>query len=751
MIFFKTFIYIGGMNLDMNKKLTTFLLFSFIFCLGFSRGYSATFILDSSFGDIDDFFWQSTDEYSPYLTYTNVYDDGNGDCTDLRSCYADDTNSGSPDHSWVKTNIFNDPSLATPSEFTNWEGKISDVDYTTFLIYYNSSNSKYAVVNQIGTTLNVWDDLTLQNKTCITDPTPTTYLANDYYLYIDSGDYTNYRANCMYYFNNSEISIFLINNSATQLGGHGVKSHWAFLVSHDGNTPGEIGVFGIRTESSGSGTYTEAQAYLRMTNNTDYSSQATFGGDSPTFKEMETMNYKFLGFRIYQLSASTPGEIRIFPRGSNYGLNNYRSVSLPLCEDIFYGNTQTDFYNDGSYWYRECSGYVPDPEAVSCECEKACLVLDNDYEYYSGTCASGSIISTGYETSASCQILYQYNYPFIVPVSNYTMYVNETGYDYITWRDVNYTDQLPVPLVVDYIYTQYIGYANATEDDIWIRADIEGGVGYGLADYGVLYGSASPCVHLDYGDVVGIFAFNETSGNLFEVPESAYWFPSTQRYANAYYKVKAYPSYSDCVAETNPLLNTNITDKELEINYQYRVISEYGTGCAEYEDSCIPICEEGYTYDPEDIICVGLSCFAFGEETYVCGDGTCDWDLGETDDNCAEDCEAVITPDEVGGQIGVPIATAMQIIYDVFETGFGWDEIITRAVLWTMVSIIMSVFVMYFLGRFGVQDGKIALGTFLAMYMLGGLTGWLPLWIVFVFIVIAGMLFIRQFQSFVGG
>jgi hypothetical protein len=289
-----------------------------------------------------------------------------GDCPDLTSCYIDDTNSGSTDLAWLQTNVFHDAGIALA--FTAWIDKeVINGEYNYLGVFYNSSNGKYLLLNQRGTTIDYWNDLTLSNYTYGIPGVQSSWVTNDFYVEIRPMNSIScvanplyFAENYMFYFNNSDISLFLTNISACQIGSHAVHSSVATIISHANQNQGELGLVAHRTISAGQGSFTPGTIRIISTNDTNYADgndyQELVGGTFEDFISYSTGNRRFMGVENYAVAASTVSWIRIYPRGTNLGKENYHSDDdFPYCYDINSDYLeQTDVSRSASTWTRHC-------------------------------------------------------------------------------------------------------------------------------------------------------------------------------------------------------------------------------------------------------------------------------------------------------------------------------------------------------------------------------------------------------------
>jgi len=739
---------------------------AFLFALCLNSVQGAVFYINSTAGTVDDTFWNDIDEYSIYLEYENPYAIT---CPDLRICYLDDTNSGGVDDDFL-INFFlgNDTDYQKfdqyPASGFDLNSKhIAGGNYYLTAVYNNTATGKFAVIVQRGTVWKVYEDLDFVDSQHLS----TYFLSSDsattdkYVFELQKGSIgTNVTT---YELSNGDADILLLmiqrdilNVYANQLI---INEHYA------------VNEFGEFSYIQFNGTVPSFK--ILGTNLTDWSSYGDVYNagavSSPyVYDELTSDSYSYHGIQV-QYPTSDYFRILYRPQSVNNDVidGNYRSVALPTCEDIFITNTQTDFYLDSGYWYRKCFGTVPEEGQETCSCELPCIQIGSNYNIASGTCRDLPILDIYDEGSAYCQILEQYDYPYIVPESNYTFTVAEAGVDYVPWRNVNYTSgNLPVRYVVDYVKVNFSGTFNSTQDNLWVNPYIVAGFGHdlGVNDAEFLKeGGSDSCINVDTGEYTTVYATFEpdtvlqcssylegiqcnTETTIFPyTPELGYYSEHSLKYANLYYNPKAYLTYQDCLDDTNSLDSSNLTDKSTVIQYEYAYMSVYGTGgCDIYASSCEPVCDdEDLVYEPDDIVCVGLSCYAVAHSTCN-NDGTCDTPY-ESLSTCPADCT---TP--TGTEIVDSSADAVKGIVDggisFISQVLGIDIPVGMAVLWLILTVIVGTGVMLSGGH--MMGGVL---TYLIMMMMGTMTGWLPIWIGIVFTIIAGVLFAKTLSDFIRG
>ena len=758
----------------LNKHFLMLMSVLFLLPLLFSSAHAVTFYLNSTQATVNDTLWNSTDEYSPYLDYENPYI--SYVCSDLRECYIDDTNSGSINDGNINENIF-DRTSGYSVLLGDWAYKHTyGNQYYLFRLYNDTDSGDYDAVLQRGTTVDVWEDLEIIHDIIEFTADGENTTIDDFYVKYEKGSGNLGRVRLT--LGNDEVTIFLLQLQSTM--------QVPVVVTHRQN--GEMGLWSVGDRTSPT-VYT---MFYKTTNSlTDFSdiSRTDLTNSSTEQKVYDYLwdeSETWIGFGIeYLIGGSNWGNITVVPK---YPLNkdNYHSVSLPYCSEIFVGNVQTDFYKSTD-WYRKCSGLVVQPNETVCSCDLDCT----SYAYSGGEhnkSVGGSLIASSWVSASAYASIFNrgdghgYIFPAGADLSDIR---NIRIWGELEFTSLNATEKFAiqgifgigssigsfatpfalVPSAQESAYSEfpvefhcYTGIHNITdrayitltgmtlqwyEDNV--IGEFGGGGGTGGGGAGANGGGCTiPCTEgrcaIDCLVVDSLYITDGYYGGYFNPL-------TTNAYINIQYDFSAVPTGFDCSVDTPYFpypFPINSTQKELNIYASWENTTEQTITCTDYEDSCLPECPEGYEYDEEDVVCVGLSCYVVPEPTFECGNDICEWDLGEDEDNCPEDCEGEVVPPVIIDEIGTALANLLQLYFDFMEIGLGWDEGMTKGFTWMIASIIAVVI--------ATISGGALVGAlvFLGFMLLGTMVIWLPLWVGIVFIVLASLLIAKTVTDWVG-
>jgi hypothetical protein len=178
---------------------------------------------------------------------------------------------------------------------------------------------------------------------------------------------------------------------------------------------------------------------------------------------------------------------------------------------------------------------------------------------------------------------------------------------------------------------------------------------------------------------------------------------------------------------------TNVTSGTYHsyITVLYDNITGFNTTCIQYEPICYPVLPENYTYNPEDIVCVGLSCFVLALPECD-NDGTCDFSAGETLANCPADCTGVTPPVEnIIEDTVSSISYFISLFVGSISTVLGTETVNVKGLVWFIITLVIVVIAAVKAG------GLVGTLAFLGFMLIGVLVGWMPFWIGLVFILLA--------------
>ena len=743
-----------------------------LFLLGLGSVKASTFYLNSTQATVNDTFWNSGDEYAPYLTYTNPYAQI---CSDLRSCYIDDTNSGTiVNMNFLKATFFNNDTNLQPFSVAGGCANVYNsakykyvrngtVNYYLVAIFNDTSKANsYRAVVQRGTVVDIYNNLTLLDELSLFTNSGCVTSEDSWNIYAVCKGAGNEASRFAYFSNNFMDLLVTCDEGYPSF----VYTTQFSVISH--LKVNEIGYSFLAQGSSG---------YVFGSNNTDFTSRVLEknGGDAyGTEILIRTPETYFILEPAGNLSA-TGGyvEIQLKPTVSRVATlaGNYRSVALPLCSDIAVGNTQTLMYYQNGYWIRSCQGVVPTPTMEQFTCNLKCTGYSNTYTTYNKTIISSPIGSSAlsYSTHAS---LFNRN--------DYFNYIFDSGtdltnvkdlrvYTYIEFESYNESQRFGVygasGLSTSAGTSSFIAYLGASGTG-------GGGIGGGGAgadgsvSYNIpLYTRISPVDELDRG-AVKCFAGQEnvteyTVDNLitrtyFSVFQPMYgsggitYYPfSDNYYINTWWKFSDIPFGTDCNA-INPdyfpySTPVNSSTKHIYAVATWRNVSAYNTSCTQYEPVCTPVVPEGYTYNASDIICVGQHCYVYAQPIVpVCNNDTI-CDSGETYLNCPSDCKTPTSNDAFSAGIS-SLATLVSGVLMSMGVQFGIGYAGAKFSIWSVVIIIGMIVA-------GSASGNIMVGAVsgLIFMLLGVVVGWIPVWVGIILIVLTALLIGRTFSEWMRG
>lgn len=732
----------------MNKKVMLFIL-PLLSLLLLSTSYGATFLINNTESGAWDYVYNSTDEYGIYLEYLNPY---GVECDDLRECFIDDSNSPSgfeeqPDYDFLIDNFFEGDTNIVPvwlnASFKHSGYTIDSQPTYVLNAYFNdTSNSDYYALVQKGT---VWDkyklDLvnwtTLRGNLLTAGNCPTTFSkcntvaeTDDYEIFSYRGSITpsgnfNYT---VWYLNGTEedVAIFVyevyddIDTPTYDLRNSGsyITTHYQ-KFEHDT----EISFLDARTKGG-----VVSYAYSSSTNFVPLITTST--GYWNSYFDHNT--YWFKGLGIPYNSGSGDTGFFIMPKLQIGVEGNYRSVGLPTCEDIYIGNVQTNFYwNEVDSWFRECSGSVPAVNTTELSCELSCLAYEDIYAWDNKT-ISGTLI----DTSAT-----QYT-------THISLLNRADGYAYV------WDSETPLSQIGDVRIYSYLDFEsnNATQTfsiEGWNKMGTVPNTFTSVNPYSVFErtcfnGVQNVTAYATWGyfnyvlneDIAGSYTDLEYYNTEFSID----WL-ALNGYYNVYYDFTK--ATSECATDLNQPIDT-LGNKEIiyYVEWENTTVSE--TVCSDYEAICYPVEDEGYFYDNESIVCVGLSCYVVSEP--ICNyNAICEIDRGESNANCPADCLTETIPEVV------------DTITETIEEGFGYlgtilgtDSVGAKALIWFVISLVVAVAlggVLAVKGASGSGAGLMAVVTLLGMILIGTLIAWLPAWFGILFIVLAGLMLVFAFRS----
>ena len=695
--------------------------------LGFS--YGSVFYLNTS--QPYDVQYNDTDSYSAWLDYLNPYSIGT--CDDLRECYIDDSNVISPfDHNFVTDNFFADNPNLVPiySNFTNKESKQQlnpdGVPYTRFAVafYNDTSDGLIDVIVQRGTVWETYEDLTVHNDTYIVDTVGWFNQSSIGYYDILDNSFYKVMAYDLYTAGNVTApmairSIFLKNDEVTiilfQYDENGEKvDSTALIVNHYDQYEFGYSLIGNTT--------TADLAQISSTSGTDYhgtldSLLQFLSNQYQQTNLVQHLTHKFHGLYLDISNPLTRNAFVVMPK-IQYKPETFKSVSLPSCEDIATGNRQTDLsYNaTTTQWRRTCEGVVPTPETYTCDLE--CLEYGDSYIWNSKEVASSLIPSSAVQYNTHISIFDRGDgYGFIFPsgtdpadigqlrIFSYlemeSIYENETysikGYAQLGNSYGSLTHVQP------YSYfdrTCYYGLQNVTAPHIW----------------GYFGGVLDENIAQTYTDV--------TNDDIY------YWVDWID--INAYYTAQFDITQTDagCVNDIWIPVTTS-TSKKIYVRAEWENVTEVGSYCTTYESVCYPEVPDGYTYDQDDVICVGISCYV--ESGLECDiDGYCNSPF-ETTTSCPDDC-VIPTPEEISDTID-------NILGDL-GASIGTDAVGMKFIIWTIISLALSMLLSIAIAKAGAGSGAgIAFIISMILWILiGSVITWIPIWIGIVFVILAGFM-----------
>jgi hypothetical protein len=716
--------------------------------LSFVTANASTFYINSTQANVNDTFWNSGDEYAPYLSYTNPYAQI---CSDLRECYIDDTNSGS----MVNTNLlretfFNNDTNLQPATFGygTYSQKLTN---STKRVYYRGNESYYyliAIFNdtsqpnlykaivQRGTVVDIYENLTFRSQYVFSrSSSGCATMEDDWNIYAvcySGGAVITYS---FFYLSSGQIDLFITMRSISGTAVFDVVSH---LKANELSVSSFSAVYGSAYDLAVFGSnMTDFSGAVHLNNVSFYN------GTELLIKVPEKYFVLNPDGAWYGYPLHGNDEIRLKPTFSRIATlaGNYRSVALPTCSDIAEGNTQTLLYYQNGYWIRSCEGVVPTPEMEQFTCNLECSQMgwNNTYIEQNKTLGMGILGGSSLSYSSHASIFNRADsYPYIFDTgANIGNIYDLRIYTYIEFETYNDTQRFgvygvsglsPVSGTSSYIV------CDSTTNECNIP----------------LYTRATPVQSLDDGNIrcyLGSMNFTEyTINNLMTksyskiyepmVSGSSYYYPFTENwYINTWWRFSDVPLGVDC--DTLPLSSfpyltpINSSTKHIYTIATWRNVTGYYPVCVQYESVCTPVVPPDYTYNPEDIICVGQHCYVYAQPTCD-NDGTCDFSVGENVTNCPADCTGVTPPVEniIGGAVN-SFGYFISLFVGSISTVLGTETVNVKGLVWFIITLVIVVLAAVKAG------GLVGTLAFLGFMLIGVLVGWMPFWIGLVFILLA--------------
>lgn len=761
-------------------------------------GHCSTFVLNSTQALVNDSYWNAGDEYSPYLDYNNPFYEEF--CPDLRDCYIDDTNTGAVDDNiaWIRTNILGKSLLGI-----SWT--VSDAglgtrivgDKTTiggeryfFRVYNDTVDGNYDILFQRGTVVDYWDNATLigqGNENGISPPscssaTSMTSNTADYFFNITRCGISATIYDTIYIFEAEDGTIIMtarIGHSSSNGGWqHAQFGSVVSIYPHKENF--ELGHYSYYFDQYAyhSSNFAHAHDYyydgMIGTNLTSYLDYTIYTTDTDSYS-IAFINYhtfsdadwnllvhspsKFLG-TSYRVEQSNDGKISLafFPKADD---DSYRSVALPLCDDIYEGNTQTSFYFSNPYWYRQCSGLAPLVNQTYANCTLTCTEYANTYTTQSKECYAPYIDASYTAYGGWCSVFdrgdgYGYIFESGADVSDIQ---NLRVSSWISFNSTNTTEKFAIVgklglgstpnsflMIYDYNTNDYwspafVDINTVTWQDYYVLPNPEPMCYLGslnISEYAMIPDKTRAYILVEDGS-------RTVAHGLFGDYYNYYYPIADNYYISAYYKYYEIPSSTNCDTltwDSNTGVPIDSGAKRFHILATWDNVTAYNTSCTTYEEICVPSTEEGYYIDEDEIICVGLSCFAPQYE--ICNlDGICD-EPYETSVNCPADCP-VPTGSEIVSGSAEAVSSVLNGVISFFSEAMGIDDSAVKGMLWLGITIVVGALM---IGVGGFMGGAL---TYLAMMLIGTLIGWMPLWIGIVFIIMAGFVVAKTISDFVRG
>ena len=716
------------MKMGVSVRLLLSLLIAFPLLI--SAGHCAVFYLNSTVATANDTFWNDTDEYSLYLDYLNPYAQ---DYDDLRTDFLDDTDFGTaPDSTFLLDNFLTG-NYTMVSDYSRKE-TISGQPY--LVAVFNSTAGDLALILQRGTVWDVWENLTFINESYVgitCGGTASYYTYTDQYGIVTDCGASGGTMFRLKYYSGDGVDLVLYNQSWNGFTHNLNKPSVAVKTHLDKN---EMGLFHWNFECSG---FSNLQG-LVYSNVSDYTWKWLTYQGCPDDVLTRNETYRHLGFLTVSTGIGAVPSWIYFRLGGAEG--NYRSVALPICDDIALGNTQTDFYFDSPYWYRKCSGIIPTGETFSCDL--GCAEYGDTYTLYNKSVATGLIPSSAVSYS---------NYASIISRADGHGYIFDSGADLSDVRNLRV-----------YTWLEFQS-ANATEKfgiSGWTQLGTVPSTFGHITPYSLIPSYNNRLAGIQQSCYTGqhnVTEYSYWSYPLLPEQELPYIPVQDQTYyldrgfdwltLNAYINVYAdfsvvsntYGCDSQLGFPTSTPINSTAT-KLLEIYATWENVTQYNTSCIEYEAVCIPTVPEGYSFDEDDIICVGLSCYV--EAFSDCNnDGVCN-EPYETSVSCPADCETP-TGSEIVDATADAVGNLIDSAVSFIAQAFGISETLAKGLIWMAVTIVVGGVMVGVGGMMG------SVATYLAMMLIGTMIGWMPFWIGVIFIVLTGFVLAKTVSDFVRG
>jgi len=730
----------------MDQKTKLFFL-SLLPILLFSVSYGAieTFTLNSTDFNVNDTYYNVADQYASYLEYENPYAFV---CADLNECYLDDTNSGSEPEDSFLIEFFLDSNSAWNQNNT-WSYKYNDIDgnIILFATYWNDVTGEYAFIHQRNSVYEVIKDVPFQDyaiatRTCSssgsTSSSTDSFLVNVTCLSAIGTNHLNAQGLSFY----DEQNTIILWNATDFQAGTPTTALSSFVLSH--NPIDEVGFQFYFLHSNYANRFK-----ILTSNNTDYSGATELSISGITalpysFDRLISDYGKFYGLRFrtfndFELWFGIPSVDYTPPE------DNYRSVALPTCEDIYPLNVQTDFYHNDSLgrWFRECAGIIPTGNETIYECSLECLEYTNIYapnnKTFTALISPSAVSYTTHISMVNRADSYGYIFPSGTDLSdigdvriysylefesnNVTQTFSITGWNQLATVPDSFTHVQPYS---EFERTCYNGVQNVTAYGTW---------GY---ISGVLI-----------NEIARSYTSLQFYEDTFSVERLYITYTLDWLELNGYYN--AHFDFTKATSECGSDLWTPIDtlgNKNLIIYVEWDNETDKETVCSQYAPICYPVVPENETYDNDSIVCIGSECYVVGED--ICNlNAICETDRGESNANCPEDCPVITIPEQVN------------IITDTLDSGMsylgsilGTDNVGAKALIWFILSLIVGAVLGGFLAVKGASGGGAGLigsiGIF-GMMLVGTVIGWLPIWFGLIFLIIAGLLITSVVRGAFGG